>query len=366
MKIYQSIHKYGPHIPAFELRHGITDATEISFSALQKLVIDDGYASVYRLEPSAEDVNSEVFFTIWNYERLQLIWAKENGIDDSSSMNEIRVAQAKWFNPDVVYDFSGRYRPNFISELKEEGVKATTALWNGVIEQNEKPKPVPGYDFYVSLHRPYVRYWQQMGLESFELQPSISSEWLNLAQGTNRTVDILMYGQSLNEYFTERNAIVRAVLNLKEKYQVSAKLQIDEDSKAVFGEQLNDIDPPVYSHELYDSIRNSKIVINKCTDNNLSYKSNMRVFEAIGNGALLLAEKGGYPEGLSAGKDYLPYASLPELLDLIDMVLDDWEKWSIFATAASIRLLERFSKERQWNLFFDNVSSRKDLENDCG
>ena len=76
MKIYQCIHKYPPHIPQFEAKHGITDDSILSFEELRKLIVDDGYASPYILQPALEHKTEEVFYTIWNYKRLQLLWAK--------------------------------------------------------------------------------------------------------------------------------------------------------------------------------------------------------------------------------------------------------------------------------------------------
>ncbi len=65
MKIYQCIHKYKPHIPQFEAKHGIGDDTDISFEELRKLVIEDGYASPYILQPALEGNSDEVFYTLW-------------------------------------------------------------------------------------------------------------------------------------------------------------------------------------------------------------------------------------------------------------------------------------------------------------
>lgn len=357
MRVYQSIHKYPPHIPAFEGRQGITDDSDISFSELQRLIIEDGYADVYRLEVSKDDNESEVFFTIWNYERLQFLWAQEHGLDKESTMNEIRVAQVKWFKPDVIYDFSGRYRPDFIAKLKQDNVKAVYALWNGVIEKNEIPASIPGYDLYISLHQPYIDYWTTHGQSSFELQPAIPQQWKDNIDNDTRSIDILMYGQSNKEFFQQRDEIISKVIELNNKYNVSIKLQMDNDSKEHFAEKLAMIKAPVYGKELYDVIQHSKIVINKCTDNNLSYKSNMRVFEAIGNGALLLTEQGQYPEHLTPDEDFLTYSSSIDLLELIDSVLMDWERWSAFAKSAENRMKFNFNKEKQWVTFYKKINS---------
>lgn len=353
MRVYQSIHKYPPHIPAFEARHGICDDTDISFFDLQQLIIEDGYASVYRLEPPSDCNTSEVFFTIWNYDRLQRLWANEHGLDDSCTMNDIRVAQVKDFKPDVVYDFSGRYRPDFIAKLKKDNVKTIYALWNGVIEKDEVPASIPGYDVYISLHQPYVDYWATQGLNSFELQPSIPEQWGD--RNDERSIDILMYGQSNKEFFQQRDEIICKVIELNDKYNVSIRLQMDEESEYYFAEKTKVIEPPIYGKDLYDSIQKSKIVINKCTDNNLSFKSNMRVFEAIGNGALLITEKGIYPEGIKENVDFLTYSSEEELLQIISDVINNFDRWSVFARDAKNRLNSNFSKEKQWVVFVNGI-----------
>ena len=37
MRVYQCIHKYGPHIPLFEKKYGVTD--EMDFETLRKLIV---------------------------------------------------------------------------------------------------------------------------------------------------------------------------------------------------------------------------------------------------------------------------------------------------------------------------------------
>ena len=54
MKVFQTIHKYKPHIPQFEAKHVNTDDTNITFDELQKLIVDDGYATSYILQPTLE------------------------------------------------------------------------------------------------------------------------------------------------------------------------------------------------------------------------------------------------------------------------------------------------------------------------
>ncbi len=116
MKVYQCIHKYPPHIPLFEAKHGITDQTDLTFSQLQKLVIDDGYAAAYILQPALEHKTGDVFFTIWDYKRLQYLWAEENGLH-TTDLKKIKLAQIEKLKPDVVYNHSPFCDFDFIKQL---------------------------------------------------------------------------------------------------------------------------------------------------------------------------------------------------------------------------------------------------------
>jgi hypothetical protein len=141
MKIYQCIHKYPPHIPAFEARWGIHDGS--TFAEIHAAFLADGYASVYRLDPGDAHPEDEVFFTLWNYERLQHAWARERGLK-TRDLDEIRLAQIEEFAPDVIYDFSPFLSPDFARRAAERG-DFRILCWNGFI-QAEDPLVVPGYD----------------------------------------------------------------------------------------------------------------------------------------------------------------------------------------------------------------------------
>ena len=105
MRIYQTIHKYPHHIALFEKQNNITDETDISFAEIQKLILEDGYASSYILLPAIEGKTDQVFFTLWDYERLQHLWAKEHGLN-SKDLSVIKHAQLEWYKPDIFYNHS--------------------------------------------------------------------------------------------------------------------------------------------------------------------------------------------------------------------------------------------------------------------
>ena len=60
---------------------------------------------------------------------------------------------------------------------------------------------------------------------------------------------------------------------------------------------------PVFGRELYELIGTSKIVLNGAIDMAGQDRGNMRCFEAMGCGALLVSDDGHYPRGNETGRD---------------------------------------------------------------
>jgi hypothetical protein len=368
MKIFQTIHKYSPHIPQFEKKHGISDESNITFNELRRLIVGDGYASSYILLPALQFKFDEVFYTIWDYERLQLLWAKENNIQ-STDLNIIKIEQLKWFKPDVFYNHSAFCDGDFIELVKLEGLDFKTVCWNGIIKP--KPQTFPFYDVHVSLHRPYIEYWRKLGLNASELQPGIPFQWSGI--NDNRPIDVLFYGQYFQGMFDNRNRLLDQLIDYKtsSEKQIEIHLQYKLKKKQFIKipkvidykitqfpcvKTVSNSLPPIYGQDLYQKIRNSKIVVNAYTNDNDDFKSNMRVFESIGNGALLISERGNYPDGLIPDEDFLTYEGFDELIEKIELALGNWDLYRQLARKASEKAKSIFSKEYQWKKFKEIVS----------
>ena len=367
MRIYQCIHKYGPHIPLFEKKYGVTD--DIGFETLRSLILDDGYASTYVLLPALEDKNDEVFFTVWDYERLQWAWARENGLS-TTDLDEIKFAQIEELRPDVFYNFSAFADGEFINRLGKKENRIDVC-WNALIEK--EPRTFFEYDGHISLHRPFVEQWRGMGLAACELQPAIPPRWGHRAI-PNRTIDVLFYGQYERRLHNSTNSVVDALIDFKKRTQSDIRCHLEywEQRPAVFPNfrwprwpivtfppkaVRQSANRPLYGESLYDAISRSRIVVNRYADYNQDFKSNMRLFEAIGLGAFLISEEGNYPDGFEPGIDFYTYGSIPELIAQIERVLADWPRHSETARRSQRKISALYNKERQWNEFQDFVTS---------
>ncbi len=321
MRIFQTIHKYPPHIPIFEKKYGITDSSGHSFAQLQQLIIQNGYASSYILLPAIEGKTDEVFFTIWNYERMQYAWAKEHGMT-TADLGEIKRAQIEWYNPDVFYDFSAMKDIDFLTKFPIDK-KIIKVCWYGIIR--DEPWLFPEYNIRITLHKPYVKQWQNKGYIAHEMQPAFVDNWKQY-NTDKKEIDILFYGQYLYKEFSNRSYFMEKLLEVstqKTSLNIEVHLQMPNPTsvprkwmgislpflkKKFPSDRVQELAmPPLYGEDLYETIGKSKFVLNAYTNYNKEYKSNMRLFESLGCGSLLISENGNYPKGFSANENFIPY-----------------------------------------------------------
>lgn len=373
LRVYQCIHKYAPHIPQFEKRWGIGDHS--TFAEIHDALLRDGYASVYRLIPPTGRCNDEVFFTVWNYERLQRTWAREQGLAESD-LDEIRLAQIKKFEPDVVYDFSSFVVPEFATKLRKR-FSGPILCWNGFIKETEPPVGA-AYDAYVSLHRPFVESWKQRGYPALELQPGIEPAWGTrpLRAFQERSQDLILYGQ-IGSHFSKRAELATAVAEAAQTNGYKFKCYAGASKRyyrpggrlARMGVDLpflvkwppkplrSFLSPSVFGAGLYEAIRGAKGVLNNFTDLSVDFHANMRIFETIGNGTPLLTPRGVYPDGLEANLDYVPFDSVEDISDIMRYLKSEPDAALSFAKNARTRALKNFSKEKQYEKFRDFVAT---------
>jgi hypothetical protein len=113
--------------------------------------------------------------------------------------------------------------------------------------------------------------------------------------------------------------------------------------------------PPVFGRQLYELIGKSKIVLNGAIDMAGQDRGNMRCFEAMGCGALLLSDAGSYPKGITAGVTMETYDSADDAVRLASACLDKLSSAEMAARGRS-QVSEIYSKSGQWNQFADLVS----------
>lgn len=367
MKIYQAIHKYSSFVSHFEQKYNIDDNSNLNFQELLKLVIDDGYASSYILKPAIEGQSDKVFFTVWTYERLQFKWAEEHGLK-TRNLSEIKQAQIEWFKPDVFYDFSAMYDGDFLKNypINKSIIKVA---WYGII--TEQPINLEMYNLRLTLHKPFLKQWQALGLKSHEFQPSFDERWDKYNE-EKKEIDILFYGQLISGLLSKRSKFIEELLKFSvSQNTLNIKIHLQLQSDRLVHERILGVPipffkkkfpsefvkqnslPPIYGSDLYSTIGKSKFVINAYGNHNVEYKSNMRLFESLGCGSLLISEKGNYLEGFIEHKHYIPYAAgdSKQLIKTFEKTVSNYEKYKIDMMPEIAKIKNKYSKENQWQLF---------------
>jgi spore maturation protein CgeB len=107
----------------------------------------------------------------------------------------------------------------------------------------------------------------------------------------------------------------------------------------------------VFGRQLYELFGRSKIVLNGAIDMAGRDRGNMRCFEAIGCGALLVSDAGDYPDGMQQGLTIETYNSPQHAAEVVARCLDDWSKAARMADSARTEMAGIYSKSRQWRDF---------------
>ncbi|HCN12755.1 MAG TPA: hypothetical protein DIS75_10555 [Chryseobacterium sp.] len=365
MKFIQIFHKYTPYIEFFEKKYNV-DETNPDFKTLRRLLIQDGFYAPHILKPIFEE-DDDAFYTLWDYDRLQLAWAKENNVD-STDLKEILGLQIQKFNPEVIYNMSPQkidfnFLQNFGKKLlcwnadpysiNDESLLKYDALLTSSVNKSKQANNV------------FLHYPSSDPLMDEVLDP-------------REEIDVFFYGQFDGAPFQLRREYIRELVDFFTKKNISfdfavmyneserIKINIPFIRRFNFAKEKvppknlsRRFTPPVFGKDIYEKISKSKIIFNiSATHENFGeYKFNMRIFETLGVGGFLLSDEGNYPPHLEAGNHFVTYSSIEDLKEKIIIYLrDDIEREKIRKKGKNV-VHQNYSKTKQWENFLSIVKS---------
>jgi spore maturation protein CgeB len=109
--------------------------------------------------------------------------------------------------------------------------------------------------------------------------------------------------------------------------------------------------PAVFGRDLFEVLSRAKIVLNGAIDMAGNDRGNMRCFEAMGCGALLLSDAGVYPAGMENDRTLVTYDSVAGAMDATAGLLADSTRRLGIAAAGNELMNTQYSKSRQWAAF---------------
>jgi Glycosyl transferases group 1 len=362
MRIFQNIHLYAEHVAIInaKAKDGATFAERIA------ILKSEGLNGAHILAPMIEN-SDNAFLTSTADPSTQRQWALENGLSENASPHEILVAQIEAFKPDVFYTHGTGYFPETVLKRIPSLCKINVC-WKGPPDftNNLSSFKLLVNNFPSSL----PKYRAMAQIETGYLTPSFDPAMEPYCFNHDRPVDVLFAG-SYSRHHRRRAEIVEALSALPSNIRVALNLNFDRLTQLantplglVPGLQTHRVptnvrrinQDPLFGVAMYKQLASAKIVVNCAIDVAGADRGNMRCFEAMGCGALLVSDKGSYPPGMVDGETMVTYSTPTELVETIAALLQDEPKRARVAAAGLELARSRYGKAAVWKQFQSLVS----------
>ena len=360
MRLFQNSGIYPSYLD--HLNRLAADAT--TFEARRRIFLNDRFGALHFLQPVLTG-EPDAFFTNGDDELLQNCWASENGMPAGSSLEQILLAQIEHHRTEVFYNLDPvRYPSRFVGKLPACVKK--TICWRAVLSANTD---LSSYDLVVSNFPSIRSYWKARGCRVENFFPAIDPV-MDEYVAEERPIDVLFVG-GYSRHHSARAKILEQVAGLAGTRNVVYCLdasRLTRLAESPFGRLLplrkhrrpdaiaRIARPPIFGRGLYELIGQSKVVLNGAIDMAGQDRGNMRCFEAMGCGAMLVSDAGNYPPGMEPGVTIETYSSPEHAAKLVSGGLDNWLLWSRMAAEGRRLVSERYSKSLQWKRFIDLVA----------
>lgn len=301
------------------------------------------------------------FFTNGDDSDVQKVWAREQGLSSRTAPGDILKAQIEQHRADVFYnlDVTG-WGGDFIKGLP--GCVKKVIAWHAAPFGNAS---FAGYDLVVCNFPSILAALKQQGCRTEYFFPAYDTELAPFAARQNRPVDVLFVG-GYSRHHSRRAAVLEAVAKLAGGHHIAYHL--DRSRLCRLAESpLGGLLPlarhrrplairaitrePIFGRDYYEALSTAKIVLNGAIDMAGADRGNMRCFEALGAGSLLLSDQGNYPDGMRDGETIVTYNSPEQAVHQIETLLDDSERRLRIARAGHEMVSTSYSKEVQWKRF---------------
>jgi hypothetical protein len=362
MRIFQNSGIYQAYLP--RLARLVRHAT--SFAEMRAAFLADRYGACHLLQPVLEGDDS-AFFTNGDDESLQRLWAAENGLRGNSNLEEILIAQIESHRAEIFYNLDPmRWGSAFLKRLP--ACVRHSIAWRAA--------PSPGadfgaYDLIVCNFPSILASYEAQGWRSAYFTPAHDPVMDSYAANQHRPIDLLFVG-GYSRHHSQRAQTLVSVARLSPQHHVRFHLDrsrltrlaesplgwlpgLREHRRPVAIRQVSA--DPVFGLDLYEAMSQAKIVLNGAVDMAGRDRGNMRCFEALGCGAVMVSDAGNYPAGFEPGVNMLVYDGPNNAAALIRSSLADAETRIALTNRGKSLVQCRFSKSQQWRSFCQLVEA---------
>ncbi|WP_439398231.1 glycosyltransferase family protein [Bradyrhizobium sp. PMVTL-01] len=359
MRLFQNSALY----PSYLARLNRLAANTQSFAERRAVFLHDRFGASHFLQPVL-DGSPEAFFTNGDDEVLQRRWAREQGMQGEPTLEAILLAQIEHHAAEVFYNLDPvRYPSAFVAKLP--GCVRKALCWRAAPSGNAD---FTAYAAVLGNAPSILDIWRRRGCRVESFFPAHDPVMDEYGHG-ERPVDVAFAGGYSRHHRTRARTLEQVAqladsLNIVFCLDASRLTRLAEspigrllplrrhrrpDAIAAIAQ------PPVFGRELYELLGSAKIVLNGAIDMAGTDRGNMRCFEAMGCGALLVSDAGEYPEGMKEGVTIETYDTPDQAVAAISRSLQDWPGAAEIAARGRARIRDIYRKDVQWKQFGDLV-----------
>jgi hypothetical protein len=360
MRLFQNSGLY----PSYLARLNDLAPATLDFEERRRIFLSDRFGALHFLKPIL-DGDADAFFTNGDDDILQRQWARENGMRADVALEHILLAQIEHHRTEVFYNMDPvRYPSAFVRKLP--GCIEKTLCWRAAPSGRAD---LTAYGAVLGNFPSILEAWRRKGCRAELFFPAIDPLMDEYGQG-DRPIDVLFVG-GYSRHHSARAKILEQVASLADTWEVVYCLdssRLTRLAESPLGRLLllrkhrrpssirRIARPPIFGRQLYELIGQSKIVLNGAIDMAGHDRGNMRCFEAMGCGAVLVSDAGSYPPGMERKVTIETYDSPEQAAELVSGGLDSWPVWSRTAAEGRRKVSELYSKPLQWKNFIDLVA----------
>ena len=355
MRLFQNSALYPSYLPRLNALAGKT----AGFEQRRRVFLEDRFGALHFLKPVL-DGDASAFFTNGDDEILQRQWAKENGLPAGSSLEGILLAQIEHHRSEVFYNLDPvRYPSAFVRRLPSSVHKSL--CWRAAPSGRAD---LSAYGAVLGNFPSILDTWRRKGCRAELFFPAVDPVMSEYGHG-DRPIDVLFVG-GYSQHHSARARVLERVAVLAGQWQIAYCLDTSRLTRLAES-ALGRVMPlrryrrpdaiariakqPVFGRQLYDLIGKSKVVLNGAIDMAGSDRGNMRCFESMGCGALLVSDAGNYPAGMRACETMQVYSSADAAVNVIGDALVNGRRSANLARLGRQEISALYSKSLQWEKF---------------
>lgn len=332
-----------------------------SIEHFKSKIIEDRFLAMHMLK-YVEDF-SQGDFSIASSQIFQKIWAEEHGIKNTFDPEKVLLEQIEDSNAEVFYnlDPSG-LNPALLRKLPGN-IKKSVA-WLAAPSSAD----LSAYDLVVCNFDRLLGRYRRMGLNAEYFFPAFDPI-IKKYRKDERDIDIAFVGTYSHHHINRRELLIE-LANLNNLYDVNIHLQFSK--PVIFANLFSSILPigtklglprnvlkivkgPQFGLDLYKLLGRSKIVVNVGIDFTGKEKGNMRCWESIGAGAVLLTDEGVYPKGMTNNETIVTFRETRQLGKIVSDLIGDPRRLEVISSKGTQMIEELYSREKQWLRFQDII-----------